>query len=353
MIQLLGKSNRNRLTIAISIVVSLLAIGPVYPLHVYADDLSARSLKISDSAAATSHVKYVVTFTMPGITTIGSIRIQFCSNTSLVDDSCIAPTGFDDSDTAISLQTNAGAFSISNASTSNELLLTRPPTIEPSSTVSFTFDDITNPASVGSYFSRIYVYPSSDGSGPATYANGLAFAISRAVGINAEVPPYIKFCLGESITNYDCSTATEPFSDLGDLSPTVTSAAQSQMVIASNAQNGYSMWVMGATMMSGGNVINAMNGGTAVKGVSQFGLNLAANTTPVIGQNPNGPGSGGVTANYSQQNHFRFVTGDTLASTLLPDDDRKYTVSYIVNIPSGTPGGVYSTTLTYVCLANF
>jgi hypothetical protein len=219
--------------------------------------------------------------------------------------------------------------------------------------LSFTFAGITNPNAVGSYYARLYVYPSSDGSGPSTYANGLAFAIAKAVGIDTEVPPYIKFCLGESITGVDCTTATEPFSDLGNLNPNITSAAQSQMVIATNAQNGYSMWVMGSTMMSGGNIINAMNGGTSAKGASQFGLNLRANNVPQIGQEPTGIGFGSVTPNYSQQDHFRFLTGDTLAFAPAPDNDRKYTVSYIVNIPPGTPGGVYSTTLTYVCLANF
>jgi hypothetical protein len=125
------------------------------------------------------------------------------------------------------------------------------------------------------------------------------------------------------------------------------------MVIASNAGGGYSMWVAGTSMTSGANVITAMTGGTAQKGTSQFGLNLIANTNPAVGQNPVGPGAGGVAAGYSQPDHFRFNSGDTLASVTLPDDLRKYTVSYIVNIPSNQPGGVYSTTLTYVCLANF
>jgi len=114
------------------------------------------------------------------------------------------------------------------------------------------------------------------------------------------------------------------------------------------------MWVLGSSMTSGSNVIPAMaGGGPSVKGTSQFGLNLRANTNPVIGQEVTGPGVAGITANYANQNQFRFNSGDVLASTLGPDDFRKYTVSYIVNVAAGQPGGVYSTTLTYVCLANF
>jgi hypothetical protein len=331
----------------------LIGMGPFHLQHVYAADLQPRSLKLSDGTAAHSGTQYEVRFTTPGISTIGSVKVQFCSNTSLVDDTCTPPTGFDASSVSLVNQTSGSPFAISGSSTANELLLTRPPAVEASGVILFTFGNITNPSSVGSYYSRIFTYPSSDGSGPFTYANGLAFPIARALGVDVEVPPYIKFCIGESITNFDCTTATEPFSDLGDLSPSITSAAQSQMVIATNAQSGYSMWVVGSTMTSGGNVINAMNGSPAVKGTSQFGLNLRANNAPQIGQNPTGPGSGGVTANYNQQNIFRFTTGDTLATAPVPDDNRKYTVSYIVNIPSGQPGGVYSTTLTYVCLANF
>lgn len=349
----IGKTIRSRIVVALTMVSLLLGMGPFQFQAAYAADLQPRTLKLSDATAAHANTQYEVQFTLPGIATVGSVKIQFCSNSSLVDDSCTPPTAFDASAATLVSQTNSSPFVISGASTSNELLLTRPPAVEPSAVVNFTFAGITNPGSVGSYYSRIFVYPSSDGSGPSTYANGLAFAIARAVGVDTEVPPYITFCLGENITNFDCTTATEPFSDLGDLSPNITSAAQSQMVIATNAQNGYSMWVMGATMMSGANVINAMNGGVSAKGTSQFGLNLTANTAPQIGQNPVGPGAGGVTANYNQQNHFRFASGDILATAAQPDDTRKYTVSYIVNIPSGTPGGVYSTTLTYVCLANF
>jgi len=353
MVQLIGKTSRSRLVVALTMVSFLIGMGPFQLRHVYAADLTPRSLKLSDATAAMANVQYELKFTTPGISTIGSIRLQICSNTSLVDDGCTPPIGFDDSAAVISGQINSSPFVISGSSTANELILTRPPTVEPSGILLFTFTGITNPSSTGSYYARIFTYASSDGTGPSTNANGLAFTINRGLGIDTEVPPYIKFCLGESITNFDCTTATEPFSDLGDLSPNITSAAQSQMVIATNAEGGYSMWVSGATMMSGGNVINAMNGGTVAKGTSQFGLNLRANNTPQIGQEPTGPGSGGVTVNYSQQNHFRFLTGDILATATQPDDNRKYTVSYIVNIPPGTPGGVYSTTLTYVCLANF
>jgi hypothetical protein len=125
------------------------------------------------------------------------------------------------------------------------------------------------------------------------------------------------------------------------------------MVAATNAEGGYNLRVIGGTMASGNNVLPAMNGAPSQQGVSQFGINLRANTNPIIGQEVTGPGSAGIAAGYNQQNQFRYQSGDVLVSTADPDNFRKFTVSYIVNVASGQPGGVYATTLTYICLGNF
>lgn len=325
-----------------------------WPLQVArADQIAPRSLTLSDSQGASHNVVYKVTVGFPSTALVGSIRIQFCSNTALVDDSCIAPFGFDASATSLVSQSGATGFSLSASSTANELILTRPPAAQLPVTGTYEFNNITNPSNAGSYYARVYTYSSSDASGPFVDAGGLAFAIDRSFAVSGEVPPYLTFCVGESITGIDCNTATEAFSDLGDLTPVVTSAAQTQFLVATNAQNGYSTWVMGTTMTSGNNTIAPMSGGVAQKGVAQFGMNLRANSNPAVGLDPTGPGVGSVAANYNVPNHFRFNPGDTVATSALPDDARKYTVSYIVDVAANQPGGVYSTTLTYVCLANF
>ena len=337
------------------IVVSLLVatVGLLPAQKANAAQLAPRSLTLSSAMGADHDVTYRVTVGIPTTATIGSLRIQICSNTSLIDDSCVAPFGFDALNAALGGQTGVGGFTLSTSSTANELVLTRPPTFQLPATAAFTLTNITNPSSAGSYYARVLTYSSSDGSGPHIDAGGLAFAIDPSLALSAEVPPYLTFCVGEHIVDFDCTTATEAFSDLGDLSPSLTGAAQTQMLVATNASNGYTAWVTGPSMTSGNNVLSAMTGGTAQKGTPQFGLNLRANTNPVIGQEPNGPGAGTVTAPYAQQNHFRYASGDTIVTSAVPDDFRKYTISYIVNIAANQPGGVYSTTLTYVCLANF
>jgi hypothetical protein len=88
-------------------------------------------------------------------------------------------------------------------------------------------------------------------------------------------------------------------------------------------------------------------------GTSQFGMNLRANSTPAVGQNPNGLGlSGVVSANYNQPNFYTFNSGDVLISATDPDLE-KYTVSYIANVSKNQAPGIYVSSLTYIAVASF
>ncbi|HSX17314.1 MAG TPA: hypothetical protein VLH86_04395 [Patescibacteria group bacterium] len=352
--RLLTKLATSKPLALVSVVSLLIAAGPFNPPRVFAGDLIDRSLTASDSFAGTPEVTYSPLFTIATTGTVGSVAIMFCANTPLLDQPCDPPPGLDATSTSITGQGGMTGFSIFGGSTANVIILTRPPAAaNAGDTAFYEFNKIHNPNNPGPLFARFLTFASSDGSGPPTDGGGMALYINNSVDINAEVPPYLTFCLGENITSLDCSTATEPFTDMGSFSPNLTSAAQHQIIVATNAPDGYSMWALGSSMTSGSDVITPMSGGTSVKGTSQFGINLRANSTPNVGQDATGPGFAAVTAGYNQQNHFRFNSGDMLATAPVPDDFRKYTISYIVNIPAGQPGGVYSTTLTYVCLANF
>ena len=342
---------KSLLFIVIAVVIA--AVGPLPTPQVSAAQMGPRSIRIGDAIAGQNNVAYRIALTSVTNAVLGSVRVQFCSNTSLVDDSCVAPIGFDISNAVIVSQVGITDFSISTNTTANELVLSRPPAMEGPTSMAYEFTGITNPFTGGSYFARVYTYPTSDGSGAYTDAGGLAIHYRPSLAVSAEVPPHLTFCLGESISGFSCGTATEPFSDVGVLGPLVTGLAQSQMLVATNADGGYSMWVVGNTMTSGNNVIPAMNGVASQKGVSQFGMNLRANTNPIVGQDVTGPGTGTIFPGYNQQNQFRFQSGDVLATATNPDDYRKYTASYVVNVNTNQPGGLYSTTLTYVALANF
>lgn len=333
--------------------IALLTAGVWPTSRLAAADVVQRSIRVSSGQAAQSGVAYRVAFSTITTSPIGSVRVQFCANSPLIDDPCTAPAGFDISNATMASQNGMTGFVISSNTTAHEMVIGRPPAVEGPIASVYLFAGVTNPLNGGSMYARIYTYPTSDGTGPYTDGGGLALYFQGGVGVSAEVPPYLRFCLGESITNFDCNTATEPFSDIGTLSPLVTGLAQSQLVVATNADGGYSMWVQGGTMTSGNNTIPAMTGTASQRGVSQFGINLRANTSPVIGQDPAGPGGATVAAGYNQQNQFRFQSGDFLTTATAPDDNRKFTVSYVVNVADDQPGGIYATTLTYIVLANF
>jgi hypothetical protein len=126
------------------------------------------------------------------------------------------------------------------------------------------------------------------------------------------------------------------------------------MVIATNAQSGYNISVTGSTLTSGNNTIASLAAASPSQtGVSQFGINLRANSLPTVGADPSGPGAGTPLASYNQPNLYTFNNGDTVANTGGVSDFRKFTISYMVNISKQQAAGIYASTFTYVAFANF
>ncbi len=331
-------------------VVSLTPFGG----KVYGIDLQDRQLQVSTSAAGAHNVAYNFSFSLPQAETLGSIEFQFCSNDPLIGDSCTAPFGFDALNVQLSSQSGEGGFFVSGSSTVNDILLTRPASAATPGGVNYVFTQIINPTDAGSYYVRLLTFPTSDGTGTPNDTGGIAYALNSQVSLSAEVPPYLLFCVGTDIVGFDCTTATNEYVDFGNFSDTTTSAANTQLVAATNGQGGYGIWVTGTTLTSGNNIIPSLATGTASQtGTSQFGLNLTANTKPQVGAAVQGPGVGAVEPNYAVANKFRFVSGEQVADAAQADDYRKYTVSYIVNVAKSQPPGVYANTLTYVAVANF
>ncbi len=320
---------------------------------VYSAELGTRSLKMSDDRISV-HSNYLVSITTATAGLLGSISIQFCSNDAIIGDPCTAPAGFDASSAELSTQTGVTGFAINAASTVNEIILSRSSVFTPVTQASYLFTGIQNPSSSGSYYARVQTYASNDASGTASDYGAMAFAILNSIGLSTTVPPYLIFCTGVTIPGLNCANATGDYIDFGELTNTHTATGTSQMLAATNANNGYAVTVYGTTMTSGNNVINALsNNDVSRPGIGQFGFNLRANSTPPSGTDPIGPGTGQPTAGYDQQNSYRFNSGDTVLSNSGPENYREYTASYLVNVSGGQAPGIYVTTLTYIALATF
>ena len=320
----------------------------------YGLEMSQRSIAISNNLPGIS-TQYNVGFTTQANETLGSLEIQFCSNNPIVYLACIAPGGFNDSNAVLSNQSGVSGFSI-NTSLSNAytIILSRSPSVVNASAMSFSFSGITNPSSTGEFFARMQTFATYDGTGPATDYGGIAMVIENGYSVSVTVPPYLLFCVGNSIPNQDCSQASGSLINFGNLSPGKTASAESQMVVATNAQYGYAIELNGNTMTSGNNILPPMvNGGTALPGFSQFGINLVGNNNPGIGSNPAGAGTGNITSGYSQPNNFRFNNGDILVNSDTTSTYKEFTVSYILDISKSQSPGVYSTTLSFIGVAYF
>lgn len=346
------QTRRHKLLIIV--VALLLGAGPLCAASVQAAQITSRSLQLSSNKPGEHTVTYGFDFTIPTAGSMDSVVIEFCGNSALVEDTCVAPWGLDALNATFASQVGLNGFIKSASSNVNTLVLSHAPgNVQSAGAVSATFDNITNPTDADSYYVKIFTYPTTDGSGPYTDFGALAFSINAGFDVSAEVPPFLTFCQGITIDNFDCSTATGDQINLGELSSATASMGTSQLLMATNASSGYTVQVSGITMTSGNNEITPMLDTFSHIGTSQFGINLVANTNPVVGQNATGPGSGAPIIQYGTVNRFRFQNNESIAKAINAQDYKKYTVSYLVNVAKGQAPGVYSTTLTYICVANF
>jgi hypothetical protein len=171
---------------------------------------------------------------------------------------------------------------------------------------------------------------------PASYATKVCATAAATVQT-------LTFSLGSNAVN------------LGSITTGATAKISHTMNASTNGASGLSISVRGNTLTSGSNTVLACaTNCSSTPGLSQFGINLVANTTPTIGAAPTGaPAIGTAATNYNTANSFRFVSGEVIANATGPINDTTYTLSYIANAAPVTSAGSYSTSLVYVVTANF
>lgn len=345
-------TDRSLKLVSLLIGVALLCVAP----HSFAADdlLDGRQDMVSDSSpSAVATHEFAFTTSNTGVP-VGSISLEFCSNNPIIGDACVAPSGLDVSGVTIGSQQGELGFSVSGLTTANRIILTRAALLPTGVASRYRLDNIINPNATGSYYVRIQTYTSTDATGTDIESGGVVFAIVTNLTLSTEVPPYLTFCTSVTITGLDCSSANSYLIDLGEFSPSKTTSASSELVVASNAANGFSVTMSGTTLTSGNNTIPALSGAGSAQGTSQFGINLRSNSSPAIGADPTGPGVlAQVTAPYDIPNSYRFQNGDIILSSIGSSDLKKFTMSYVVNVGPSQPAGYYAATMTYICLANF
>jgi hypothetical protein len=136
--------------------------------------------------------------------------------------------------------------------------------------------------------------------------------------------------------------------DLGILSVASAATTTGVFSVKSYLASGYVVVNASDPPKSGSNFLTNLTSPTASSpGTEQFGINLVANTSPSVGaaaaQIPSSTFSFGAAATgYNTANQFKYVKGDTIASSTKSSGETDYTVSYLYNISTNTKAGVYT-----------
>lgn len=188
-------------------------------------------------------------------------------------------------------------------------------------------------------------YQSSESVGDAAIGNSASTNYQVNAGSQTTNDPALTFTINTSTSNF------------GSFSPTATATSTSTFTVSDYTSYGYTVQIVGNPPSFGSHVLPAMaTTGPAQTGIEQFGINLVANTSPSsFGANPDHGqfGIGSASANYATPNQFRYVSGETIASAPKSSGATTYTISYIVNVSSLTPGGQYTGQQQLVCIATF
>lgn len=144
------------------------------------------------------------------------------------------------------------------------------------------------------------------------------------------------------------------FGNFSSTTPTVTTASFS---VLNYTSYGYVVNIVGDPPKNGDYSIAAMaTTGPSQIGTDQFGINMVANTSPSnFGANPNNGsfGFGSAATNYASTNQFRYVDGETIAQATKSSGKTDYTISYLINVNSLAPGGIYTCKQTLVATGTY
>jgi hypothetical protein len=384
---------KTRRPISLLLVVGLLMLslfmGMFAPREVSAAQISTRSLTLeagaSDGGSKRSGVvNHAFAFTVPTAASVGSIEFKYCT---LAAGTCTTPAGLVTTSATMGTQSGATGFTLVNTTNGAPYITRTAAGISAASALTYQLLTVTNPDATDcplnnpspgvsapscTFFVRISTFTATNATGSAIDTGTVNASVNEQIVLTGTMPESLVFCTGATVSTTvgvpDCATATAGAISFNQLfSPTDTATSTSQMAASTNAGSGYNITINGPTLTSGSNTVTQMGSSTTgVRGTSQFGLNLKANTTltstPAVGIEvaPAANGTnykGQAKTGYNSVNNFKFTTLDSVADSANSgaggSDAQIFTVTYIVNVPGSQPAGTYTTTLTYICTPTF
>lgn len=167
-------------------------------------------------------------------------------------------------------------------------------------------------------------------------------------GFNTDRTPYLQFIVNASTTN------------IGVLSTGSATTTTGTFSVKNYLSSGYSVVTVSNPPINSTFTMHNLTSPTASSpGTEQFGINLVANTSPTTfgadpAQNPSSAFSFGAAASgYNTPNQYKYVPGDTIATSNKSSGETDFTISYLYNISTTTPGGIYTFNDVLVATATF
>ena len=392
---------------------TLLMFGILIPLlsrNAYAATpglITSRSIKMSTSGAGLTAVQYTISFktTTAGFP-IEGIVIDFCDNSPLINTACTYTAGQSITLTSVALSTIAGPSDTTPGNwtvgkTSPLLVLSDSSSstnVAANTQVTIVMTGFQNPnysACAGgtppncTFYARLLTYSTAAGATsytptgigtvqpPLIDDGGVALSTNQAITVNSKVQEQLTFCVytgatcsagGGSVTLGDTQGVlytTGPFTDI-----------HTTYTVSTNAVNGLTIRMLGNTLTSGTNTINAI-GGTATasaSGTSQFGLCswISSQTSMTLAiQSPYNNANcntttqtagTGTTGGVSGSPQFAFDTTQTtttygaslaVAAAAASAGSATGVIAMLGNTSVTQQAGLYTTTLTFVATATY
>lgn len=368
-----------RMIFSLSVFVLVCLISPVVTRAYQVTD---RSIHLSSSSASAKEVTYTVNFTTVG--SAGAFVVEFCSNTPLTGQLCVAP---DNLDSSLASSTTAGFTDVSGSV--NKIVVAG--IMDNEDEVSVEIEGIKNPSSAGTIYARVVTYDtkanalnytSTDIGEGSIDEGGMAIAITPTIGVSGTVLESLTFCISGSVISANCESTTAPVLELGEqvgddavLTAGVLSEGMVHIQISTNAVNGAVVRIKSNTTGCGGlsrsgapsacDILPALDLGLNVNNAdARFGVKTAeATDTPSV--NASGILQPAIGSIYNNDTYaLNFVTGDAIGITsafgdpLLdtnnaPVNNKNMALTFGVTIGNSTPAGLYSADIGLIATGKF
>jgi len=194
-------------------------------------------------------------------------------------------------------------------------------------------------------------YCSKQSAGETAVGNSVSPTYQTQAGFNTNREEYLEFIVNSSNTSLGNLTTSSPATLTGTFSVKAYLASGYSVINASDPPSGGGTTPHTLTNLTSPTAYNST--------AEQFGINLVANTSPTTfgaaaSQQPDSSfGFGAAATGYDTANQYKYVKGDTIASSTKSSGQTNFTVSYLVKINGQTPAGKYTFNHVMVALGTY